>query len=521
MTSTLLSIVKDKINSFEENLNELNIQNLRQGLCNEVSTAEKQTNSMKNLKCAKRKDSAKSFISFEKNYKEPSQSSCFSKLNLNKNLFRKSEKRLNISSNISSSCFAHTNNGNNNIISKKKKESDKSVLTNENLKSTVEKSVISLSDSSSGDEGNFYFREKDSRRSRSLKSERSRKTHRTQSCSHKEPIEKKEAHQDGFKEEMNLIQNIMKEDNCKNENLIFIDQPEEIDSHSSVHSSKRGTSDWDRYFENYYIDASENYAGNFDNYLNAALKFLNLLPAKDWTNEINSKKVRLPDHPTNKRKKTLILDLDETLIHSDLDFIFPEHDKMISLENQQESTCTIIPLIFRPGLKSFLEFCREHFEVVVFTASCKDYADTVINTIDPDNRYFSFRLYRESCLFIQPGIYIKDLCIIENRDLKDIIIVDNSLLSFANHLNNGILVSSFYFDKEDTVLNSVIGYLHEMILEKEDVRVVNRETFKFEEFKNEMKMVLHKEIGKLNKSHSSISEKSSKSSSSSHLQKTT
>ena len=73
----------------------------------------------------------------------------------------------------------------------------------------------------------------------------------------------------------------------------------------------------------------------------------------------------------------------------------------------------------------------KYYELIVFTASKKVYADTIIDYLDPENKFFTKRLYRESCLFVS-GVYIKDLKIFKNRDLKDIIIVDKSCLSYIN-----------------------------------------------------------------------------------------
>lgn len=301
---------------------------------------------------------------------------------------------------------------------------------------------------------------------------------------------------------------------------------------------KNECGEWESYFESFYVDASENYLGNYDNYLSSSLKLLNLLPKINWTDEINKRKVsldksvlqvnegkgsvknnklsnddfdkeninsmnfqniniskenNLKDSNNNKtNKKTLILDLDETLIHSDMDKVFTEHDEILKLncdgaEHQ-------IPIMIRPGLTEFLEYVSQHFEVVIFTASCKDYADTILDYIDRDNKYFSMRLYRDSCLYLQPGIYIKDLSIFEDRQLDNLIIVDNSLLSFANNLNNGILVSSFYYDKEDNVLDSVVGYLDSVLKDAIDVRAANEETFGFNTYKNELLSIVQQEI---------------------------
>ena len=125
--------------------------------------------------------------------------------------------------------------------------------------------------------------------------------------------------------------------------------------------------------------------------------------------------------------------------------------------------------------------------MVVFTASDQDYADTIINYIEKEKKYFSLRLYRNNCLFIEPGLYIKDLRIFNNfKNIKDIIILDNSLFSFANQLNNGILITSFFDDKNnDTFLSNFKDYL-EYIKNEEDIREINKESFRFEEIKEDI-----------------------------------
>ena len=128
------------------------------------------------------------------------------------------------------------------------------------------------------------------------------------------------------------------------------------------------------------------------------------------------------------------------------------YDATLYFDSEEEKNIPL-PLIIRPGLYDFLDYASENFDLVVFTASDQDYADTIINYIEKEKKYFSFRLYRNNCLFIEPGLYIKDLRIFNNfKNMKDIIILDNSLFSFANQLNNGILITSFFDDKNDTFL---------------------------------------------------------------------
>lgn len=236
-------------------------------------------------------------------------------------------------------------------------------------------------------------------------------------------------------------------------------------------------------FYKYYVDSSQNSNGNFDNYLTSGLKLISLMPEQNNQSEIKEKSVALPQN--TQKSKTLILDLDETLIHSDLDSQYRYHDEILKFRSDDDEEVNL-PLIVRPGLIEFLDFAVEHFEVVVFTASYQYYADAILDYIEKDKKYFSMRLYRTSCLFQSPGIYIKDLSIFSNRSLKDIVIIDNSIFSFANQLDNGILVTSFYNDQEDSFLLNLIQYLQYMICPSDDVRDVNRESFRFEEYKAEM-----------------------------------
>jgi CTD small phosphatase-like protein 2 len=68
--------------------------------------------------------------------------------------------------------------------------------------------------------------------------------------------------------------------------------------------------------------------------------------------------------------------------------------------------------------------------VIAFTASDKVYADSILDYIDPDHELIAYRLYRDDCVETEFG-YLKDLRIIANRDLRDMVLVDNSVLSFA------------------------------------------------------------------------------------------
>lgn len=114
--------------------------------------------------------------------------------------------------------------------------------------------------------------------------------------------------------------------------------------------------------------------------------------------------------------------------------------------------------------------------MIVFTASHQCYADVVLDYLDPTNKLIHHRLYRDSCVVTQ-GIFIKDLRIFLNRNLSDVVIVDNSVYSFAYQVNNGIPIISWFDDRNDTELYNLIDYLN-ILKDATDIRDINRETFK-------------------------------------------
>ena len=60
------------------------------------------------------------------------------------------------------------------------------------------------------------------------------------------------------------------------------------------------------------------------------------------------------------------------------------------------------------------------------------------------------------------GVYVKDLSIIGDRNLKDIILVDNSIISFAFNLSNGIPIKAFVGESQDEELLFMVTYLEEL-----------------------------------------------------------
>jgi CTD small phosphatase-like protein 2 len=164
------------------------------------------------------------------------------------------------------------------------------------------------------------------------------------------------------------------------------------------------------------------------------------------------------------RKKIAIFDLDETLIHCVGDIRTKKNE-----EYQQKITVTMptknqvqIGINIRPHWKKSIREIKKKYYIVVYTASHNNYADAVLDFLDPENSIFEGRLYRKDCIqaqIDQTKFYVKDLDIFQNFNLKDIVIIDNSVLSFAYHLNNGIPIVPYYDSKEDSELIILSKYL--------------------------------------------------------------
>ncbi|ORX72577.1 NIF-domain-containing protein [Anaeromyces robustus] len=163
-----------------------------------------------------------------------------------------------------------------------------------------------------------------------------------------------------------------------------------------------------------------------------------------------------PQLPEDVGKKTLVLDLDETLVHSSFKPIAqPDYVIPVQIENQVHN----VYVLKRPGVDEFLKAMGEIYEIVIFTASVGKYADPVLDTLDK-YKVVRHRLFREACIHYK-GNYVKDLSQL-GRNLKHVIILDNSPASYIFHPTNAIPVTSWFNDLEDNELFELIPFLTDL-----------------------------------------------------------
>lgn len=270
------------------------------------------------------------------------------------------------------------------------------------------------------------------------------------------------------------------------------------------------------YFEYEYIDPEYNLPNNYNQYITKSIKSINQVRNNQFymkyvKKELTKIKKRHIKHSISKHssvnslvfshfsnfpnskphKKLLLLDLDETLVRTSFDYdtnisqVSFLDKKYIKFYDSEENKIISMTVFFRPGVNDFIKTLSAYYEIGLFTAAHKEYADAVLSVLDHENQYFSRRFYREDCIKVGRS-YVKDLTIV-NHSLSEVVLVDNSLFSLCNQLSNCVLIYSFYDDHNDIELFNIQSYLIDYLYNSIDVRYVNEQVFGFGKLADEIK----------------------------------
>ncbi|QLQ78210.1 hypothetical protein HG537_0A04570 [Torulaspora globosa] len=180
------------------------------------------------------------------------------------------------------------------------------------------------------------------------------------------------------------------------------------------------------------------------------------------------------------RRKRLVVDLDETLIHSasrSTSHSNSSQGHMVEVRFAISGVSTLYYVHKRPHCDLFLSKVSKWYDLVVFTASMKEYADPVIDWLESSfSGRFAKRLYRNNCILRDGVGYIKDLSIVcgplensSNVGLGEVILVDNSPVSYAMNVENAIQVEGWISDPSDNDLLTLLPFL-EALRHTTDVR---------------------------------------------------
>jgi len=182
------------------------------------------------------------------------------------------------------------------------------------------------------------------------------------------------------------------------------------------------------------------------------------------------------------KQKVLVLDMDETMVSARFKSRMPPGFVTSFVVDFQDQP---IHVRIRPYLQDCLERLSQLYEIIVFTAGVQEYADKILDQIDPERKIIKKRMYRTDCIQLQE-FFIKDLDVFIDREKENIVIVDNSIMSFAFDLDNGVPIQSFMGnEEEDKELLFLISFLEEAFY-TQDVRPSIREAFKLSYLKNQI-----------------------------------
>ncbi|KAJ8274035.1 hypothetical protein COCON_G00086600 [Conger conger] len=154
---------------------------------------------------------------------------------------------------------------------------------------------------------------------------------------------------------------------------------------------------------------------------------------------------------------TLVLDLDGTLVFSTLSHL---DNAEYTFHTYFQSHKYKVYVVLRPHLRTFLQRMSKMFEMFVYTSAKREYAEKIVDLLDPQKNLFRHRLYQEDCLCIQ-GHYVKDLGLLQ-RDLSKTVVLDNAPHTFPYHVMNMIPIRSWAGEADDRELLKLTPYLERL-----------------------------------------------------------
>ena len=237
----------------------------------------------------------------------------------------------------------------------------------------------------------------------------------------------------------------------------------------------------------YFIDAIHNLPEYYEEYLIQNLKVIKRMlfffNQATYDNKFNEIAERIDkQYNFDFSQSYLIIDLDETLIHSEMyqevnkdlyhkTISYPFYENGIEKEEK-------LGIYIRPHCSSFLSWLSNHFKLILFTAAELKYAKLVLEACEI-NHFFEAVLDREYTIKVK-NFYIKDLSVFNLNEKLNCLILDNNIFSFAASLQQGILISSFISDSDDAELLEIKKYLEDNIIASKDYMIdINNENYMY------------------------------------------
>ncbi|XP_016986322.1 CTD nuclear envelope phosphatase 1 [Drosophila rhopaloa] len=180
-------------------------------------------------------------------------------------------------------------------------------------------------------------------------------------------------------------------------------------------------------------------------------------------------------------RKTLVLDLDETLVHScysDAEHresgncaqlpagARPDYLLSVSIDGLEPISFQVYK---RPHVDVFLDFVSKWYDLVIYTASLEVYAAQVVDLLDAGRGMMPRRFYRQHCR-ASTSLVTKDLTLV-SPDMSGTFIIDNSPYAYRDFPDNAVPIKTFIYDPDDTELLKLLPFLDALRFTK-DVRSI-------------------------------------------------
>ncbi|KAM6921479.1 CTD small phosphatase-like protein 3 [Xenentodon cancila] len=208
-------------------------------------------------------------------------------------------------------------------------------------------------------------------------------------------------------------------------------------------------------------------AGDEDDDVFDPLAFIKNIPSQS-----QHSRPRLRDIPPKTRstpEATLVVDLEETLMFSSLNEIEEaDYTFYAAFQDHQYK----VYMILRPHVREFLQAMAKIYELFVYTCAKKEYAEKILEIMDPQRKLFRHRLYQDDCACVL-GHYIKDLGIL-GRDLTKTVVLDNAPHTYPYHLMNTIPIKSWSGEAEDRELQKLIPYMEKLAIAEDFQEVLKK-----------------------------------------------
>lgn len=202
-----------------------------------------------------------------------------------------------------------------------------------------------------------------------------------------------------------------------------------------------------------------------------------------------------PQAPEHEGRLTVVLDMDETLLHSEFESQNNDYRQFEKREKAKRKPDFQLDIQFglengrtrpekvsvhtRPGCMNFLKAINRDFECVVFTAALPVYARPVLDRLDPTGRLIQHRLYRDSTITWKGQPFVKDMALM-GRDMRRVVLVDNNPCAMLARPDNAIPILSYYDSPLDQELPKILKLLYEL-KDTRDVRPYLKKRFRFRE----------------------------------------